>query len=207
MPYLHQKDQEPVTTEEAFQALRVDDLKALARLLGKEVPNRKPELVALVTKGMRDPHVVRTLYEELDDTGKDAVREATYDGQGLWHAEQFRAKYGQTPSFGTTQSSYREPARPTALYLFFPNFTSLPVDLRELLLTFVTEPKPLDLAGAVDQPRPDVGQQSMEDQRAGDQEGQDAANGDEVGGTAVVAEQAAEVGEDVHGGPSARGRW
>lgn len=152
MRYSYREDREPVATGEAFQALRVDDLKALARLLGKEVPNRKPELVALLTKTMRDPDMVRTLYEQLDGTGKDAVREATHDDEGLWHAEQFRAKYGRSPSFGKTKSSYREPARPTPLYLFFPNFVSLPVDLRQMLLTFVPEPKHLDIAAAEGRP-------------------------------------------------------
>jgi hypothetical protein len=152
MRYSDRDAPEPVTTEEAYQALRVDDIKPLARLLGKEVPNRKPELVAVLTKTMRNPQMVRTLYEQLDDAGKDAVREATHDDEGLWHPEQFRAKYGRSPSFGKTQSSYREPARPTPLYLFFPNFVSLPVDLRQMLLTFVPEPEPIGIAATDELP-------------------------------------------------------
>ena len=148
----HREDWEPVTTEEAFQALRVDDLKRLARLLGKDVPNRKADLASLLTKKMQDPEAVRTLYEQLDETGKNMVREATHDAEGLWQPEQFHAKYGQSPSFGEAQSSYRDPTPPSILWLFFPNFVSLPVDLRDLLLKFVPEPKPLDIAATDERP-------------------------------------------------------
>jgi hypothetical protein len=150
MRYSSLETPEPFTTEEAYQALRVDDLKRLVRLLGKEVPNRKAELVALVTKTMQDPDVVRSLYENLDETGKDMVREAAHDEEGVWHPEQFEAKYGCCPSFSEPDSFYRDPAPPSIRWLFFPNFVSLPVDLRKLLLAFVPEPKPLRIS-AIDE--------------------------------------------------------
>jgi hypothetical protein len=152
MRYSYPDDWEPVTTQEAFEALRVDDLKRLARLLSKDVPNRKADLVALLTKKMQDPDEVRTLYEQLDETGKNMVREATHAEEGLWHPEQFRAKYGQAPSFGAAQSSYHDRTPPSIRWLFFPNFTSLPVDLHQLLLKFVPEPKPLAIAATEERP-------------------------------------------------------
>src|SRR5205085_2898910 len=108
------------TTAEAVQKLKVDDLKALIRLLGHEPPARKPELAALVLRVLTQPEQVRALYEQLDETGQAALQEATHDPEGLLDLSRFVPKYGRAPDFGKPYGGYGHPARPSILRLFFP---------------------------------------------------------------------------------------
>src|SRR3989442_10345299 len=94
-----------VSTEEAFQSLHVDDLKPLARLLTKEVPSRKGDLAALVTRAMQDPARVRALYEGMNELHQAAVREATHESEGNLDLAKFKAKYGQAPGFGAATTT------------------------------------------------------------------------------------------------------
>src|ERR1700694_2279681 len=102
-----------VNTEEAFQSLRVDGLKPLARLITSEVPPRKGELAELVTRTMQDPAQIRAIYEGMSELNQAAVREATHESEGNLDAARFQAKYGQKPNYGAGGST-------TALRLFFP---------------------------------------------------------------------------------------
>lgn len=134
-----------VSTEEAFQSLRVDDLKPMARLLTSEVPSRKGELADLVTRAMQDPARVRALYEGMSELCQAAVREATHDPAGNLDAAQFKAKYGQAPSFGAGKTT-------TTLRLFFPAGRSLPDDLQPLLAAFVPKPRSAAIATCAEIP-------------------------------------------------------
>lgn len=147
------RDDGPVPAREAFNALTIDHLVPLVRLLGVESPKRKGDLVAAVTAAMLRPERVRALYEKLDPVGQAAVQEATHDPEGRLHPDRFRAKYSQSPSFHTSapkdvELSYyeRTRSRPSLLALFFPQFQFLPTDLRRLLLDFVPAPREFALS-------------------------------------------------------------
>jgi hypothetical protein len=128
-----------VNTEEAFQSLKVDDLKPLARLLTSEVPSRKADLAELVTRAMQDPAKLRALYEGLNELNQAAVREATHESEGNLDLAKFKAKYGQAPNFGAGTTT-------AALRLFFPVGRSLPRDLQQLLTPFVPPPRAAAIA-------------------------------------------------------------
>jgi hypothetical protein len=148
-------DQEPelLSTEEAFAKLTVEHLKPLVKLLTRDVPTRKPELVKFLTAAMRQPDQVRRLYEGLDPLGQKSVQEAGHDLRGYLDTERFEAKYGALPSFDqpsekagdegdefTSRFYGRSRSRPGTLSLFFPQHRSLPTDLRSLLRDFVPPP-------------------------------------------------------------------
>ncbi len=147
------RDPEPLSTEEAFQKLTVPQLKGLARLLAGELPPRKPELVALLARTMRQPRKVQKLYEQLDPLGQAAVQEAAHHPKGWLEADRFEAKYGSLPQFyqtsGQTDSvfsyAYYDREEPMPLALFFPQGDALPADLVFLLREFVPPPRPFEL--------------------------------------------------------------
>ena len=130
---------ERFNTEEAFQNLRVDDLKPLARLLTSDVPSRKADLAELVTRTMQDTAKARELYEGMGELNQSAVREATHDAGGNLDGALFKAKYGQPPNLGAGATT-------TTLRLFFPVGWALPRDLQQRLSTFVPAPRAAAIA-------------------------------------------------------------
>jgi hypothetical protein len=150
----HVRDMEVLTTAEAFNKLTVDQLKVLVRLLGVEPPQRKADLVEILTRTMLEPERVRELYEGLDEISKLAVQEAVHDPDGRLHLGPFAAKHRHNPDFGKRDSGYRNPARPTALALFFPELYRhvLPSDLKDILEKFVPEPPPVAISAGDDLP-------------------------------------------------------
>jgi hypothetical protein len=118
MPRL--RDMEVLTTEEAFNQLKVDELKGLARLLADKPPPRKDDLVRMLTRTMEDARRVRELYEGLDATSKTAIQEAVHNDEGVLREEAFAAKHRGFPNFGTQSASYSSRARPTTLALVLP---------------------------------------------------------------------------------------
>ena len=149
------QDEPPASVEDAFTKQTVDTLKPLAQLLisGKP-PTRKGELVALLTKHLRDPKEVRRLYEGLEPIGQQAVQEAVADAEGYLNEVRFKAKYGSRPTFYEPLPEGREErygwygyhkSNPKTLRLFFPYGDWLPPDLHNLLRSFVPEPPPFTL--------------------------------------------------------------
>lgn len=130
---------ERLSTEEAFQSLKVEDLKPLARLLTSEVPARKGELVELLTRTMEDTAKLRDLYDGMNELSQAAVREAIHDSGGNLDRAHFKAKYGQPPSFGAGATT-------TALRLFFPVGSPMPHDLQTRLAAFVPPPRAAAIA-------------------------------------------------------------
>jgi hypothetical protein len=165
MPRL--RDMEVLTTEEAFNQLKVDELKGLARLLADKPPPRKDDLVRLLTRTMEDARRVRELYEGLDATNKTAIQEAVHNDEGVLREEAFAAKHRGFPNFGTQSASYSSRARPTTLALFFPSPYRhvLPSDLHDMLEEFVPEPPPVAVS-AVEEP-PAVASQTNYSWKAG----------------------------------------
>ncbi|MCI0461619.1 MAG: helicase-associated domain-containing protein, partial [Gemmataceae bacterium] len=100
------------------------------------------------------PERVRALYDQLDETGKAAVQEASRDPEGLLELDRFAPKYGRSPNFGKLQGGYRDPARPTILRLFFPQPYAhvLPSDLKDLLATMVPDPPPVTVTAQEELP-------------------------------------------------------
>lgn len=126
---------ERLTIEEAYQKkLSLETIRPLGRFFAAEPPTRKGDLVPLLSTEMKRIDVVRRLYEQLDERGKAAVREATHDPEGELDAARFAAKYGGRPGFGS-------PKAPTPLRLFLPEDWRLPTDLHPLLRTFVPAPE------------------------------------------------------------------
>jgi hypothetical protein len=74
-------------TEEAFNKVKLDTLRSLAKAVSKDPPTRKMDIVPLLVKLLRSPARVRALYDALDETGQAAVREATHHEHGLLDVE------------------------------------------------------------------------------------------------------------------------
>jgi hypothetical protein len=150
---------EPLSTEETFGKLTIDQLRPLALLLTSDVPKRKLELVGLLVRFMTDPAEVRALYEKLDPLAQKAVQEASFHPKGLLDRDKFIARYGQLPAFHESSPNerthfhdYERHKRPTPLALFFPRYDGLPTDLRKLLLSFVPRPPAFTLPTSVELP-------------------------------------------------------
>jgi hypothetical protein len=138
------------TLKEALARLTVDDLKALLRCLSDMAPTgRKDDLVNKLHQSL-DGAGLRALWNRLDDMQRLAVAETLYAVDGVFHPDQFRAKYGQLPDFsvkvpGSRYSYHRQPT-PLALLLYYQEgYYGVPADLDEQLRAFVPEPAPVQL--------------------------------------------------------------
>ena len=136
---------EDFTTAEAIERLNLDTLRPLARLIDRNAPTRKQDIVPYLTRLLIREDDVRRLYESLDELGKAAVQEALADPEGQLNSERFQAKYGRLPNRGNTKS-------PHLLQLFLPWDDSLPLDLRSILRKFVPEPRPVSISSEEDLP-------------------------------------------------------
>ena len=138
------------TLKEALARLTVDDLKSLLRCLSDTVPTgRKDDLVNKLHQSL-DGAGLRALWNRLDDMQRLAVAETLYAVDGVFHPDQFRAKYGQLPDFsvkvpGSHYSYHRQPT-PLALLLYYQErYYGVPADLDEQLRAFVPAPAPVQL--------------------------------------------------------------
>ncbi|MFP4623926.1 MAG: hypothetical protein ACLFRX_07100, partial [Gemmatimonadota bacterium] len=138
------------TLTDALGAFRVQDLKALVKLVSDRRPNRKAELIAAIGGGMAD-EALRERWDELNELQRAAVAEAVHSGSGRLDAAAFRAKYGDDPDWGRLPREdlgYPPPGSPEPkksaprLRLFLPDRRTVPDDLRESLRRFVAEPRP-----------------------------------------------------------------
>src|SRR3954451_3783390 len=89
------------TIEEAYEGLNLDLLRPLGPLVTDDPPTRKRDLLPLLVRSMTRLDLVRRLYESLDERGRAAVQEALYHDEGRLVPEQFAAKYGGLPGFGS----------------------------------------------------------------------------------------------------------
>jgi Helicase conserved C-terminal domain len=133
------EESQPRTLREAFDDLTVDGLKPLVALVGA-VPTKKGQLVDQLTGTLGDPSKLRKLYNDLDDLGRNALQEATYDPNGALDLFKFKAKYNRTPGFGGSGRRYADQEKPTILRLFFPLRNRLARDLQTMLREFVPKP-------------------------------------------------------------------
>jgi hypothetical protein len=148
------------TLTEALSFRTVDELKALLQLLPITArPTRKAELVSTIADYLQGSGL-KQLWQELDALQQAAVAEAVHITHGEYQAEQFRAKYGQSPKWGDRSTSFysfrRQPAK---LDLFFYRSSTygpshlMPADMQAQLRSFVPAPKPLALKSADEVPQ------------------------------------------------------
>lgn len=98
------------TLAEVLDILTVDELKKRVALLPTvERPTRKADLVALIAQHL-DGERLRALWDRLDETQKQAVSEAIYAADGMFHAEKFQAQKA-CPDQSRTSGAQRSPSR------------------------------------------------------------------------------------------------
>jgi hypothetical protein len=101
------------TIEEALNLRNVEDLKQLVALLPTtERPARKGDLVKLILHYLAGDHL-RALWQQLDETQQNAVRETLYSAEGFFNAERFRARYSSLPNFGEPVDNWRYRINPS----------------------------------------------------------------------------------------------
>jgi len=146
-----------ISLTEALNNLTVDGLKSLMRWLPDASRiGKKSGLVEEILRNLAGDRL-RTLWEELDETQRLAVAEATYAENGCFNVMRFRAKYGRLPSFSIRDERRRHSEHygpPTALclLLYYQNGVHcVPADLKGRLMTFVPGPEPvqLDMTGTL----------------------------------------------------------
>ncbi len=138
------------TLKELLTLHTVDQLKALMAYL-PDVPRtgKKNDLIEGIQKCLLGT-ALHAVWSRLDTTQQLAVTEAVYSPDSIFHAGQFKAKYGKLPLFSVKDKEcyYSSSSTPTALRLFLYSEESgyiLPDDLCEQLKTFVPEPAPFKL--------------------------------------------------------------
>jgi hypothetical protein len=134
-----------LTLRETLVRLTVYELQSLIDMLtGVQRVGRKAELIDRIQAQMQADGL-RNQWGSLNDMQQAAVAEALH-GDGRFYPVRFQAKYGK--SVGTAERSDRYSQRLTSLALFLYQDDVghfLPVDLRDALRTFVTEPEPVRL--------------------------------------------------------------
>jgi hypothetical protein len=139
MPY--QQAETIATLAEALNTQNADFLKKLVQLLPiSKAPTRKADLIALIESHLQ-PERLRNLWSQLDELQQAAVAEVVHSQQSRYQKEQFVAKYGRSPNWGTGRASYSD-FKPSMLNLFFYS-SILPEDIKKRLKSFV--PKPADV--------------------------------------------------------------
>ena len=133
------------TFRQALSCHSVDQLKMLISLLpGVPRVGRKDELIDRVVAQCQGDGL-RQLWERLDALQRAAVAEALH-GDGCFHPNRFRAKYGQ--SVGAAVQSGRYSTKPTLLALLLYSDAGhyrLPDDLLPRLRVLVPPPEPVRL--------------------------------------------------------------
>ncbi|MGB8701807.1 MAG: hypothetical protein WCD18_20520, partial [Thermosynechococcaceae cyanobacterium] len=103
-------------------------------------PTRKTDLIDLITAHMGGGELAKR-WAELDKLQQAAIAEVVHSESSHYQSEQFVAKYGRSPDWGTGRFGYHD-YKPSRLYLFFYNGI-LPEDLKKRLKAFV--PKPVEV--------------------------------------------------------------
>jgi hypothetical protein len=139
------RDLPPATVREALAQRTVPELRALAALIGQPKPQRKPELVDLLDRFLREPANLRSELKRMDELERAAVAEAARDLDGRLQPARFGAKYGRVPGRG---------AASRLGLLFLGPRGEIPTDLCHRLLTLTPEPPSASLPSSPDVPEP-----------------------------------------------------
>ncbi|MBZ5621482.1 MAG: helicase-associated domain-containing protein [Acidobacteriia bacterium] len=127
------------TLELALDSMTADDLRQLAALTGKKVPNRKGDMAALIVQHLAGERL-RTVWECLDELQCAAVAEAVHSQSSKFEPGRFRAKYGRDPDWGPADR-FGHSRTPSVLRFFFYKDRGMPDDLKARLLKFVPAPR------------------------------------------------------------------
>ncbi|MDJ1184154.1 hypothetical protein [Roseofilum casamattae] len=127
------------TIKEALNKYTVDQLKLLLPNLSTDKkPTRKAEIIALIEEHSHGQKL-RFLWDKLDSLQQAAVAEVAHSPDSHFEHSRFRAKYGQSPDFGTRHPQYGTLKTISTLGLFI--YTSgMPLELKETLRRFVPPP-------------------------------------------------------------------
>ncbi|MEM9219673.1 MAG: hypothetical protein AAGD25_35765 [Cyanobacteria bacterium P01_F01_bin.150] len=145
------------TLEEGLSLRTVDVLKKLLQLLPiQERPTRKAELMDMIASYLRGPGL-KKLWNDLDTLQKAAVAEAAHNTDGHYYSEQFWAKYGGYPDWGTKTSYYSRNVAKLDLFFqptgAYSRSSLMPQDLQAQLRTFVPKPKEFKLESSAEPPQ------------------------------------------------------
>jgi hypothetical protein len=180
MPW-EKKDETLVTIQQALDTRTVDELKKLVALLPiKETATRKGDLMALIERGLTGESL-QILWSKLDDIQQKAVSEATWDEEGRYQSDRFKAKYGALPAFSRkSDDKWRAYyGLPTALCLFIYSQARynnpwhgwlMPRELQRRLRAFVPQPAGVSLKTTNELPE-SIQQESQEWELADDDKG------------------------------------
>lgn len=115
------------------------DLKKLGAVTGqKKLPTRKADLAEVILRHLEGDRL-RIVWQSLDEIQRAAVAEVVHSSGTKFPADQFRAKYGEDPNWGSTEEhEYRRV--PSALRFFFYGSRIMPDDLKKRLKEFVPPP-------------------------------------------------------------------
>lgn len=143
------------TLTDALQSYTVDYLKKLAALASddKYKPTRKADLIALILRKINcEPGQLRQVendplqgfWRKLDTLQQAAVAEIAHGPDARFNSARFKAKYGESPNWGT-KGQWEYLPNPSLLGLFFHEGI-MPDDLRRRFRSFVPKPESVELA-------------------------------------------------------------
>lgn len=115
------------------------ELGELANLLAEQTPESREDLIHFIVGKLTLPDVVIQLWEDLDALQKKAVAETLYSPHTLFPQTQFRAKYGKDPDWGNAAPG-KKVTHPSLICLFIYKL-QIPVELKEILISFVKQPE------------------------------------------------------------------
>jgi len=160
-----------LTLNDALNSMTVEDLKRLLPYLPDEKGgSRKAELIQRISNGLlgSSGEKIKRQYDQLDKWQQLAVAETLYDPAHQFFADEFNAKYQQSPAFDippADQARYQYYRDPSRLCLFLPQGLPsyrhdgqglfLPMELAPLLQAFVPKPPPVKLASQLELPEAD----------------------------------------------------
>lgn len=139
------------TVTEALNTQSADWLKKLILLLPfDKMPTRKDDRVRLIANYLQDGGLEK-LWSELERMQKAAVSEVVHSERSRYDAEQFRAKYGKEPNWGSGRRSDGSEFNPSKLNFFFYS-SILPEDLKRQLKSIAPKPEAVTLNQSSDLP-------------------------------------------------------
>ncbi len=129
------------TLEEALlNTYKADTLKALAKLVCRNIPNRKADIARAIC-GVMLSFELKTHFDKLDPIEKATVQEALFASDGILDKTQFKAKYQQAPPLGRSMG-WRAEGHLVDLFVINRH---VPEDLKKGLKAFVKAPKEDDI--------------------------------------------------------------
>ena len=122
----------------ALENMTVAELKPLVDLTGERPPTRKADLAEVVVRHLQGERL-EVLWRGLDELQRAAVAEVVHSSSTQFSGDQFYAKYGREPNWGSA-GKFGYSRNPSPLYFFFYGNGVMPADLKARLSGFVPPP-------------------------------------------------------------------